>query len=41
MRREEPFAGVVIPNHRELGPGILRSILRDAQLTVEEFIELL
>jgi len=30
-----------IPLHRELGPGLLRSLLRKAGLTVEEFRELL
>ncbi len=26
-----------IPQHRELGPGILRALIRQADLTVEEF----
>lgn len=32
---------VIIPMHRELAAGTLRSILRQAGLTVEELIELL
>jgi predicted RNA binding protein YcfA (HicA-like mRNA interferase family) len=32
---------VVMPPHRELAPGTLRSVLRQAGLTVEEFIRLL
>jgi len=30
-----------VPLHRQLGPGLLRSLLRKAELTVEEFRELL
>ena len=29
-----------VPQHKELGPGILRSILRQARLSVGEFNEL-
>jgi predicted RNA binding protein YcfA (HicA-like mRNA interferase family) len=28
-----------IPNHRELAPGLLRSLIRQAGLTVDEFLE--
>jgi predicted RNA binding protein YcfA (HicA-like mRNA interferase family) len=31
----------IVPLHRELAPGTLRSILRQAGLSVEEFVELL
>lgn len=31
----------IIPMHRELAAGTLRSILRQARLTVEELLELL
>jgi predicted RNA binding protein YcfA (HicA-like mRNA interferase family) len=31
----------IVPLHRELAPGTLRSILRQAGLSVEEFAELL
>jgi predicted RNA binding protein YcfA (HicA-like mRNA interferase family) len=32
---------ITIPNHKELKPGLLRSILHDAMLSVEEFFDLL
>ncbi len=41
MRRDEPFAKTVIPNHKTLKKGMLKRILKDAGLTVEEFTELL
>jgi predicted RNA binding protein YcfA (HicA-like mRNA interferase family) len=31
---------VIVPLHRELAPGTLRSILRQAGMTVEEFTKL-
>ena len=30
-----------VPRHRELGPGLLRALIRDAGLTREEFMDLL
>jgi len=38
LRREH--LTVIVPLHRELAPGTLRSILRQAELTVEEFDKL-
>ncbi|AKA49454.1 hypothetical protein IX51_10490 [uncultured archaeon] len=32
---------ITVPNHKELGPGILRAIIKQAGLTVDEFIRLL
>ena len=32
---------LTVPLHKELGPGLLRRLIRDAQLTVEEFENLL
>ena len=32
---------LTVPLHRELGPGLLRSLIRKAGMTVEEFTELL
>ena len=32
---------VIVPMHSELAPGTLRSILRQANLAVEDFLELL
>ena len=39
--RDEPFAEVVIPNHKTLDKGTLRAIIRQAELDVDEFIDLL
>ncbi len=40
--REDPAARVVVPNHHKgLKPGTLRQILRDADLSVDDFVELL
>ena len=39
--RDHPFAQVVVPDHRELDRGTLRAIIRQAGLTVDEFLELL
>lgn len=41
LRRENPFAQVVVPNHKELDRGTLRAIIRHAGLSVEEFNGLL
>lgn len=41
MRRDEPFAQVVVPDHDELDRGTLRAIIRQAGLSVEDFLELL
>jgi len=29
-----------VPDHRELGPGLLRKLIRQAELTVEQFNDL-
>ena len=41
LRRDEPFAQVVVPNHRELDSGTLRAILRQIGISVDEFKALL
>ena len=41
LRRDEPFAQVVVPAHRSLDTGTPGSILDGAGLTAEEFSELL
>lgn len=41
LRRDSPFAQVVVPEHRELDRGTLRAIIRQAGLSVEEFLALL
>jgi predicted RNA binding protein YcfA (HicA-like mRNA interferase family) len=39
--KEEPYRRLTIPNHKELSKGTLRAIIRQAGLTVKEFLELL
>ena len=41
MRRDDPFAQLVVPDHRELDTGTLRSIIKQAGLGVAEFVQLL
>ncbi|MHB8626280.1 MAG: type II toxin-antitoxin system HicA family toxin [Aggregatilineales bacterium] len=41
VRRNDPFAQIAIPDHRDLPPGTLRRIIRDAGLSVDEFVKLL
>jgi predicted RNA binding protein YcfA (HicA-like mRNA interferase family) len=41
LRRDEPFAQVVVPDHKVLDRGTLRAIIRQAGLTVDEFVDLL
>jgi predicted RNA binding protein YcfA (HicA-like mRNA interferase family) len=41
LRREAPFAQVVVPDHKELDRGTLRAIVRHAGLSVDEFAALL
>ena len=41
LRRDSPFAQVVVPNHKELDRGTLRAIIRQAELGVDEFVRLL
>ena len=40
LRRDDPYSQIVIPDHKELDRGTLRSIIRQAGFTVEEFIKL-
>lgn len=41
LRRDNPFAQVVVPDHKELDRGTLRAIIRQAGLTVEGFNKLI
>jgi predicted RNA binding protein YcfA (HicA-like mRNA interferase family) len=42
MKRVNPPARVTVPNHRkDLKPGTLHEIIKEAGLTVDEFIQLL
>jgi predicted RNA binding protein YcfA (HicA-like mRNA interferase family) len=40
-RKEPPYLRITVPNHREIAKGTLRAIIREADLTVEEFVRLL
>lgn len=41
MVKDGSIASLSVPDHRELARGTLRSLIRDAGLTVGEFVELL
>jgi predicted RNA binding protein YcfA (HicA-like mRNA interferase family) len=41
LRRDHPHARVVVPDHKHIRTGTLRRIVADAELTVEQFVELL
>jgi predicted RNA binding protein YcfA (HicA-like mRNA interferase family) len=41
MTKDGQRATLTIPQHRELKPGTLRSIIRAANMTVDEFLDLL
>ena len=39
--RQEPSTQLTVPNHKTIAKGTFRAIIRDAGLTVEEFVNLL
>lgn len=41
LRRDNPLAQLVVPDHKQLDRGTLRAIIRQAGLSVQEFTELL
>lgn len=41
LRRDEPFAQVIVPDHDSIDTGTLASILDGANISNEEFIKLL
>jgi len=41
LRRDHPFAQVVVPDHKSIDTGTLANILDGADLTVEYFLTLL
>ena len=41
LRRDDPFAQVVVPAHRSVDTGTLAAILDGAGLTVEQLLKLL
>lgn len=40
LRRPDPHARVVVPDHKRVRPGTLRQILNEAGVTVEQLLEL-
>ncbi|MGA2270640.1 MAG: type II toxin-antitoxin system HicA family toxin [Bryobacteraceae bacterium] len=40
FRRGNPYARVVVPDHKRVRPGTLRQILNEAGVTVEQLLEL-
>jgi predicted RNA binding protein YcfA (HicA-like mRNA interferase family) len=40
LRRVEPYARVVVPDHKQVRPGTLRQILNEAGVTIEQLREL-
>ena len=41
LRRDNPFAQVVVPDHKSIDTGTLASILDGADISVEDFIRLI
>ena len=41
LRRDDPFAQTVVPDHKELDRGTLRAIIRQDGLSVDAFTDLL
>ena len=41
LRRDDPYARVVVPDHKQVRTGTLRRIIADAGLSVERFMQLL
>ena len=39
--KQYPYQRLTVPNHKEIAKGTLRSIIEDAGLTVDTFIDLL
>lgn len=40
LRRADPYARVVVPDHKQLRPGTLRQILNDAGISIEQLLRL-
>ncbi|MCG2661753.1 MAG: type II toxin-antitoxin system HicA family toxin [Kiritimatiellae bacterium] len=41
LRRDDPFAQTVVPDHKELDRGTLRAILCQIDLSVDEFCRMI
>ena len=39
LRRDDPYAQLVVPDHKELDRGTLRAITRHADISVDEFVK--
>ena len=41
LRRDNPYARTIIPDHKQIRSGTLRRIIADAGFTVDQFLQLL
>ncbi len=41
LRKDYPFSQIVVPNHKNIAKGTLKTIIKNAGLTVDEFVYLL
>ena len=41
LRRDDPFAQTVVPEHRQIDRGTLRAILRQSGITAEDLTKML
>ncbi|WP_373478918.1 type II toxin-antitoxin system HicA family toxin [Geminocystis sp.] len=41
LRKDHPFSQIVVPNHKNIAKGTLRTIIKSTDLTIDEFINLL
>jgi predicted RNA binding protein YcfA (HicA-like mRNA interferase family) len=41
LRRDQPRARVVVPDHKAIRPGTLHQILKPADLTIDDLLQLL
>ena len=41
LRRDDPFAQVVVPDHKAIDRGTLRAIIRQSGLSVDQFLQLM
>ena len=39
LKKSDPFAQIVVPDHKELDTGTLRAIIRQSGLSVDEFLK--
>ena len=41
LRKDDPFSQIVVPNHKNIAKGTLRTIIKNAGLTIDQFVNLL